>query len=196
MTGNKRKEWRAIDDLTPLQQEWVKRMIEVGNSLDAARLAGYGAESATRETKDSACRAAAFANERNPKIIEALREEAGIMLDVGVIIGAKTLVTIAQDPAHKDQYKAAVRLAELGGFQVVAKQEINVNHTNSDQATLLARANEIIARLGLAPEQAQALLGRYAPAIDPNGRTLAAVDAEFTVVQDAPASTKGLEDIL
>jgi hypothetical protein len=76
---------------------------------------------------------------------------------------------IAQDPMHKDQYKAATRLLDHAGLMVEHKQTIEVKHTISEkekieEVKLLAR------QLGLDPVR---LLGQAG----------IVTDAEFTPVE-------------
>lgn len=171
--------------LSPLQRAWVYALVEqMGNGVRAAEIAGYGANSATREQREVAWRVASHSNSRNPKVQEAIREEAGHRLSTGALIGADVLVSIATDPMHKDRLKAAKLLLEHNGYQIIAQQEIKVEHKTPDHKEVVQRITDLATKLGLDPKM---LLGRAAP-----------VDAEFVVVQDmrVPASTAGLEDLL
>lgn len=189
MAEPKRNKKPAMEELTALQQAWVLALVEHGNPHDAARAAGYGANSPTAEKRDLAIRVAAFENQRNEKIQKAIVEEAGHQLAVSGMIGISTILKIAQDPSHKDQYKAAVRLAEHAGFQIVAKQEMVVKDERKDTKEVIASIVEMARRLNLDPKT---LLGNAG----------VVVDAEFKVVENAPAiawvspSSAGLEDLL
>lgn len=176
----------AMGELTDLQRAWVYALVEKGgNGTEAAMIAGYGANAATAALRDGACRVASHSNSRNPKIQAAIREEAGHRLYTGALIGASVLMEIAGDVFHKDRLKAAKLLLEHNGYQIIAEQNINVNHTSTDTKAVIARIVDMAGRLGLDP---QALLGRYG----------VVVDAEFKVIEDksAPASAAGLEDLL
>lgn len=189
MSAQKQNKKSAMDELTSLQRAWVLALVEHGNAYDAARAAGYGANSDTPERRDVACRVAAYENQRNPKIQAAIVEEAGHQLAVSGMIGVSTIIAIATDPTHKDRYKAAIRLAEHAGFQIVAKQEMVVKDERKDTKQMIAGIIEMARKLNLDP---RTLLGSAG----------VVVDAEFKVVEDKPAigwvepSTDGLEDLL
>lgn len=172
--------------LTPRQRDWVWKLVELGNAVDAARAVGYGANSPTTEKRDTAARVAAFSLARNPKVQAAIREEAGNKLYTGALIGANRVMEIAADATNKDAFKAAKLLLEHSGFQIIAQQDIRVTHDNSDNKALVARIVEMAGRMGLDPKK---LLGQYG----------VVVDAEFQMVEDkreAAPSSAGLEDLL
>lgn len=178
--------------LSPLQRAWVYALVsQGGNPTDAARTAGYGATSETQKQRDVACAVAGNANARNPKVQDAIREEAGHRLYSGALIGAEVLIQIASDPTHKDRLKAATKLLEHNGYQIIAQQEINVTHNTPTEAETIARVKTAAAQLGI---DARTLLGKHG----------IVVDADFQVVDTgakaltAPAelSSEGLEDLL
>lgn len=180
----------AMTALTPLQRAWVRALVDTGgNATKAAGEAGYGADAATPAQKQNACAVAGYANARNPKVQDAIREEAGHRLYSGALIGASVLIEIASDPQHKDRLKAATKLLDHNGYQIIAQQEIKVTHTPDNRETV-AKIVEFAQKMGLDPKQ---LLGQYGVTID----------ADFKVVDTgvkqlaAPAPTAaGLEDIL
>ena len=110
---------------------------------------------------------------RKPKIIAAMQEEAGKRLVSGALLGASVLMEIAQNPVHKDQYKAAKELLAHAGYMPVSKQEITVNHVQPDQRQLVSDIAAFAKQMGMDPQK---LLGSV-------GVT---VDAEFTVVEESP----------
>lgn len=177
----------TYDRLTPKQQRWIDAMTRGDvNPTEAARLAGYGTEGASRDQIDNACRYSGWKNAHNPEIQEAMRERAGALLYSGALLAASVLREIASDPTHKDRLKAARELLGHNGYQVIARQEIAVTHEVKDANTLAAEAVEMCRKLGLDPRQ---FLGA-------NGIV---VDAEFKVIEDKREpvqSTVGLEDLL
>lgn len=114
---------------------------------------------------------------RNAKVIDALHEESAKKVLAAAQIGVMVMVEVALDPLHKDRYKAAKDLAAMSGFSPISKQEIKVEHGQTDDKAKIARIVENAQRLGLDPA---VLLGRAG----------IVVDAEFTVIED-----KRFEDV-
>lgn len=119
------------------------------NETAAARIAGY-----SQPKSDSS------ALMRNPKVLAAIREEADKRVRGGALIGAKALIEIASDPMNKNRFQAAQALLDRAGLQVVAKQEILVEHTdNRSNEELISFIKTMAVKHGLDPK---VLLGENA----------------------------------
>lgn len=88
---------------------------------------------------------------RDPDVIAALREEATKRLAGAALMGITVMMDIAQDPMHKDQYRAAKDLAAINGF--TAEQRIVVEHINEDSKAQLQQVRKMAAELGMDPRQ-------------------------------------------
>lgn len=151
----------AYESLTDQQKRFVTAMVVVGVKKDfgaeAARLAGY-----EKYHKQEAYRLM-----RNPRVLEAIREEAGKRLQASALLGAMVLEEIALDPLHKDRLKAATELLNRGGMQLIEKHEHIVKDERS-AAELVQYIKSMAQKHGLDPRK---LLGQSEP-----------VDAQFTEV--------------
>jgi phage terminase small subunit len=158
---------RALQALTPLQRKFVDAYVELGGrkGAEAARLAGYGGDRNT-------LKAQAWKLLHEPKVLDAIREEADVKLRCGAVLGASVLSEIADDPTHKDRFKAAQALLDRAGLLVKHEQHIVVEHTASDQEKI-ARIVTMAKGLGLDPA---VLLGQAG---------IQYVDAEFAAVEPA-----------
>lgn len=164
----------AMQVLTKNQRAFVIALVECGakNPTEAAMIAGYGGTDAARKT-------AAKELMRNPKVLDALREEADKRLRSGALLAASRLIEIAGNPLDINSFKACVELLNRADLIVATKHEVKVtdNRTTDDvMATILSLAK----RNNIDPKT---LLG-YNPAEK-------IVEAEFT-----EATTAGLEDLL
>ncbi len=88
---------------------------------------------------------------RDEGILAALREEATKRLAGAALVGVNVMLEIAQDPTHKDQYKAAKDLAAINGF--TAEQRIVVEHISEDSKQQIRQIREMAAQLGMDPKQ-------------------------------------------
>lgn len=156
----------AMKRLRPMQQAFVEAMLLTGGASNtkAARMAGYAGNSDT-------LRATAYRLAHDPDIKEAIREEAGNRVHSGAILGASVLLEIANDPTHKDRFKAASALLDRSGLVVEHKQTVVVQHTMEDNEKI-KRIVEMSKRLGL---DARQLLGEAGVGSD-------IIDAEFAPV--------------
>jgi hypothetical protein len=93
---------------------------------------------------------------------------------------ALCLIDIARNGKHKDQLKAAIKLAELTGY--TSEQRIVVEHINHDMKGQLARIKNMAQQLGLDARQLIAQAGITDPDV---------IDAEFTEVE---VGTSGITD--
>lgn len=146
-------------------------------------------------TTDNSSRVMAHTLLHNPKIIAALKAEAQARLDDAGMIGASVLVEIARDPTHKDRFKAASSLLNRIGLHERTEHTVNVKKPTDDVEV----ARQIVALAKELNMDPRTLLGPNAAAkyLKDDGSV---VDAEFTIVERAPApvtgSTEGLEDVL
>ena len=88
---------------------------------------------------------------RNPDIIQALREEATKRMAGAALVGVNVMLEIAQNPMHKDQYRAAKDLAAINGF--TAEQRIVVEHIDADSKAQIRQIREMATQLGMDPKQ-------------------------------------------
>jgi len=163
---------KSLAALEPMQRDFVQFYLEGGgtNATVAAYRAGYGSESETEAKRTAACKAAGYRLTHNPKVQAAIRETAAARLGSGALLGVETVMKIARDDSHKDQFKAAVELMRQSGFLVMTEHKVIVEDMRQSQAEKLAEVKRLALTLGLDPVK---LLGTLAQ--EP-------VDAEFTVV--------------
>jgi hypothetical protein len=154
---------RAMASLTADRRKFVHALIQLGPNKHAARMAAT---------------AAGYTNPvygyelmREEGIIAALREEATKKLAGAALLGVQVMMDIAQDPMHKDQYRAAKDLAAINGF--TAEQKIVVEHLDRDGRQLIGQIREMAGQLGMDPRQLIAAAG--------------IIEAEFT---EAPLATE------
>lgn len=130
--------------LTDMQQAFVKALVTIGVNKQrgamAARTAGYSQETARQQ---------AYQLMRNPKILAAIREEAELVLNGGVLVGAQVLEEIATDPMHKDRFKAATELMDRGGMQLIQKIEVAHTHEERTPAELVSFLKSMAEKNGL-----------------------------------------------
>lgn len=106
--------------LTERQREYVRMMVVYGDSLDAARAAGYEGE------HPQSVRNTAWKFAHDPKIKAALREYAEAHLSAVVPLAAQAMENILTNPAHKDHFKAVERVLNQAGMVVATKHEVEV----------------------------------------------------------------------
>lgn len=149
--------------LSPQQRSFVYAMTACGGNMTRAALAaGYGAGSETEKQREKAARVAGSRLASEPKVLEAIKEEAEKRLHSGALIAASTLLEIVGDPLHKDRLKAASQLLDRAGLIIETKHTVNVTHSGADRETV-ARITDLATKLGLDPK---ALLGQTGPIID------------------------------
>lgn len=178
----------AMKAINPQQRAFVMALLETGgqdNTL-AARMAGYGGDSAT------GVRTTAYRLAHDAKVVEAIREHADKTIRSSVALGASVLVEIARDTMHKDRFKAANALLDRGGLLLVQKSEVHHTHTDGTTKEMIAEIVALAEKMGIDPAQ---LLGQGAGSM-PGSRRLSGpvVDAEFTEV--AEPTLEGLEDLI
>lgn len=178
-----RKLGKCMVALEPKQRAFVLAYVDTGgkDATKAARMAGYGGEN------PQSARVTAHRLVHDGRVLEAIREYADARIRSQAVVGIQTIIDIANDPTHKDQFKAAVEIANRSGMLVASKVEHEHVHRPEDDAEKVKRIVQLAKGLGLDP---RALLGSAG----------VVVDAEFEVVSNvalpAPESADGLEDLL
>ncbi len=163
----------AMAALNERQRKFVMAMLLIPgcSHARAAREAGYS------DVKEGAKVRGHYAA-HNPKIQEAIREEAGRRLSSLSVIAANVMMDVMLDKATpaKDKLKAASAVLDRTGF--AATQNINVNKTVTDTTDRgledrIRRAAGKLAQLGHDPARFLEALAGPAP-----------VDAEFVEVKE------------
>jgi phage terminase small subunit len=148
----------AMARLGAMQQKFVEAYMEMGGrpsrATDAALQAGYA------NKNKNALSATASRLITNPRVIAAIREEADLRVRAGAILGASVLIQIAEDPTHKQQFKAAVELLNRADLIVASKHEVTVDDKRPDKDELVGRVNDLAERLGIDPN---ILLSKQSP---------------------------------
>jgi hypothetical protein len=162
------------------QRAFVIALLETGGSSKklAAKMAGYG-------LSDNASGSAGSSLSRHPKVLAALKEEADRRIRSGAVLAASVLLEIAEDPLHKDRFKAAQELLNRSGLIVETQHRVVVEDQRSTDE-IERRILTLAEKLGIDPVK---LLG-YVPAT--GGTDI--IDGECTDVEDD--GSEGLEDIL
>lgn len=154
----------AMEGLSERQRKFVLAMLLIPgcSHARAAREAGYS------DVKDGAKVRGHYAA-HNPRIQEAIREEARRRLDGLSVIAANVMMDAMLDPKvpTKDKLKAASAVLDRTGFAAV--QKIDVTRKDESGTAVLDQIKRLAERLGLPVQQ---LLGRPV------------VDAEFSEVKD------------
>lgn len=138
----------AMQALSDKQRKFVLAMLTIPgcSHARAAREAGYSdvAEGAKVRGHMAA---------HNPKVQEAIKEEARRRLDGLSVIAANVMMDVMLDEASdpKDKLKAASAVLDRTGF--AAAQNINVNKTVTDNSgkALMERIEKAAAALGVDP---------------------------------------------
>lgn len=150
--------------LTVYQQRWLLAYAtNGGNKTQAAISAGSPPGTAA----DTGCKLS-----RMPKMLEALAALSRCRIQAQAHRAADVLIEIMDDPTHKDRLKAAGRIMDMSGLQVIAQQEIKVTHDHGSEIDMIRRIAELAKGLGVDPRN---LLGDA-------GITAEVIDAEFTVL--------------
>jgi len=142
----------AMLDLTEPQRMFVLHYMNSGgvNAAEAARKAGYGNSQETQAVSASRML-------RQPRILAALREVADHRLKSGAILAASAIVEIANDPMHRDRFKAATELLNRAGLVVeTVSRVITEDHRTVEEVE--RRVRDLAVRVGIDPEK---LLGNF-----------------------------------
>lgn len=176
----------AMRKLLPQQRAFVLAFVDLGGGRkgsEAARKSGYGG------ANPHSVRIQAWRLLHDSDVLTAIKEVAEKRISANAALAADIFLEIAQDPTHKDRFKAAEKLAALSGIVVVERKEVAHTHKLDDKAAI-QKIVDLARRMNMDPA---ALLGnRY-------------VEAEFVPVTVVPAltddrepamSSEGLEDLL
>lgn len=179
----------AMRRLNPRQREFVMVLLETGtsNMSKATRLAGYTG------TDDSIyVQASRLAHD--PKVQEAIREEAGRRLNTGGIMAVSRLLSIAENTTdEKTALKAIEMVMNRTGLHAVSEHKVAVEHSSGDPVEQIKRVQNLAAALGLDPAK---LLGNVGVTmIEDQSEPVDVIDGEFEEAEPA-SSLEGLEDIL
>lgn len=140
------------------QRAFVVALITQGTRdyTAAAQTAGYKADN-RNALKVSAHRLA-----HDEKILAAIKEETERRLQASIGMAAEVLLSIAEDPTHKDRLKAATALLNRGGLHESIEHKIT-HDVSADAKTLLARFSVLAGTLGVDPVQIMGRAGLSLP---------------------------------
>lgn len=150
---------KAMSALPDQYHDFVIRLMELGPTKKAAAKAASDVGFTSLH---------GYKLMRDDRVLAAIREESTKQLAGAALLGVKVMVEIAQDPEHKDRYRAAKDLAAINGF--TAEQRIVVEHISHDSKDQIRQIKLMAAQLGLDPKQLIAGAG--------------IIEAEFTEVEE------------
>lgn len=128
----------AMKKLTSRQKKLVLEYLDSGAPLaECARRVGY---------KDP--HHSGYQNMRLEKVQAAVAEEAERRLAGSAGLGIKIMQEIANDPTHKDRFRAATALIAGAGLAPVAKQEITVTKIDQSKERVVEELKLLAAQLG------------------------------------------------
>lgn len=180
----------AMQKLNERQRLFVLNLMEFGddNFTRAARAAGY---TDTGDPKTTAIRLQAHKLAHDPRIQEAMLEEAKRRLQGGLILAVSTLVTHVRSADPKVALKAAEMLMNRGGIHALSEHKVNVEHTLNEEE--MVKSIEMMAqKMGIDPSS---LLGDAGVKQLPPPRQVPidVIDAEF---EEVGINLEGLDDVL
>jgi phage terminase small subunit len=186
----------AMAKLLPQQRAWVEAFIETGpreNATEAARRAGYGANSETEEKRQHTCQITGYRLRHNPDILAAIKEVSENRFGLAAARAVQVQIDIMDDSTAKasDRLKATESVLARAGMQIVNKSEVVRRDIPMDEKAMIRKIAQLARDQGLDPQKLLASRGYV-------------IDAEFEVVSTtaltAPAepamSSAGLEDLL
>lgn len=163
--------------LTEMQREFIRQRLEHPNWTTAqqVRAAGYAQEA---EPGSSVYRSTGYRLLHDPDVMAAFDEEADNRLKHGGVLGVDVVVSIAQDPTHKDQLKAALALMNRTGRHEKTESVVTIDDKRpKTKQELLASIREMLTSNGMSLEDQKTYLKKM------TGEDY--VDADFEVVQPA-----------
>lgn len=176
--------------LEPQQRAWVLAYLETGcrSATEAARLAGYAPGGAPQSV-----RMAGHRLKNDEKVLAAIKELAEKRVKSGAYLAMSVLREIAEDPTHKDRFKAAVEMLNRAGMIVVQKQEVEHKHL-MDAREVAAGIRQFAKELGLDETK---LLGA-AGYTDVDFEVVSPISdtPQLTAPEEPVMSSAGLEDLL
>ncbi len=136
----------AMQRLNERQQKFVRALLVAkpgyGAATKAYRAAGYRAAKPARE---------AFSLIRNPKVIEAISEEAKkLTRGIGHAEAVAALFNMIRDPKHRDHARAVASILDRVD-PVMSVQKIDVRHVDMTTEAMVERIRELALKLGLDP---------------------------------------------
>lgn len=138
----------AMQVLTEKQRRFVLAMVEIPgcSHAEAARAAGYSDTCGGAKSRG-------YNAAHNPKVQDAIREEAGKRLHSASLIAANVVVAMLTDASvpAKEKLKAAGMLLDRTGFAAV--QKIDVTKTDNSGKAIMERIKKAAAVLGVDPAQ-------------------------------------------
>lgn len=142
--------------LEPRQRVWVMAFLDNGGNQTSAAITAGANEGNT-------ARVYGWRQAHDPKVLAALRIEAERRGQTHAPLAIQTMIDIMQTPGHKDQFKAAVELANRSGL--IVAQKLNVEHLHRDETSpeLIKQISTLARTLGLNPVK---LLGSAGVIID------------------------------
>lgn len=166
----------CMQALNERQRKFVYAMLDTGqaNYTACAQAAGYlGDPDVVRQT--------AHRLAHDEKVQAAIQEEARKRMNAAAIMATGHLVTIAANPAHKDQLSAIKEILNRTGLHAVQEYKVNHTHTVSRQE-MVREVAQIAQANGLDPVKL----------LEAHGVT---IDAEYAEVEPE-GSLEGLEDLV
>lgn len=165
----------AMLALNEKQRAFVHALLATGGRsyTEAAIAAGYAADGNKNVAAVTGSRLA-----HDPRVLEAIHEEAVARLHAGAALATSELVKIAGDSTHPKQVNAITALLDRVG--IPARTEHKVTVESEDAKSVMAEIRQLAGQLGVDPAK---LIGHNA-----------ALDAEFTEVPTV-GSIEGLEDL-
>lgn len=159
--------------LNPNQQAFVIALCMQGSRNYAAAY-----RHSYPEAKDEVgIRTSAHRLAHDEKVLAALKEETERRMQASIGMAAEVLLSIAEDPTHKDRLKAATALLNRGGLHESIEHKVT-HDVATDAKSLLARFSVLAGVLGVDPVSLLGRQGLSLPAPDPD----AALEGEFVEV--------------
>lgn len=148
----------AMRELTEMQREFVRALTTeppgYGMLTRAARRAGYG-----KESKPATLSKHAHDLSRNPKIIEAINEEAKkVTRGAGHAEALAALFNMVRDPMHKDHARAVAMIMDRV-HPTESKHSIDVTHRTVDPDREALEEMKAARQLGASREKLLELFG-------------------------------------
>jgi hypothetical protein len=138
----------AMAALTQKQRDFVLAYVHcpTASGSDLCRMAGY----APGRVGTATWRAMASRMLRAPAIIAAINEVLGkAYRGRGAAIAQDVMLTIAQNPNHPQQLKAALALADRGGFGAYSEQKVTIEHRDMTSDAMIAKIERLAKFLGV-----------------------------------------------
>jgi phage terminase small subunit len=139
---------RAADTLTPKKLAFAKAHVQLGgqNATKAAIMAGYSSKGGGAGAAVTASRLL-----RDPRVLQAIKEETERSLRAGVAMAANTLTELAQNAQSESvRLQASQALLDRGGMQLatLSQHHVLVEDKRTDDE-LRARVEQLQRELGL-----------------------------------------------